>query len=283
MAIGGVMVEFKVKPLSNLMGAQITGIDLRNNISKETKAELLKAITNHLVVCIKDQKLSPSKLADVSRLFGKPKQYFVKDETVDDIPEVIVVSNRTREDKPKVYASHWHTDDSYRKKPATLTFMYPDILPKNGGGTDFINCYSVYDDLPQELKIKIKKLRAVHKWQSRRNVSEVVKLTKEQEKDTPPVEHPLIRTHPMSNKKSIYINPNRIHHILGFNEIDSDKLLDEIYEFSFQDKYQYRHTYEKGDLVIWDNRCTMHKANSDYDLSHLRIMHRVMLEGEAVF
>ena len=283
MAIGGVMVEFKVKPLSNLMGAQITGIDLRNKISKETKAELLKAITNHLVVCIKGQKLSPSKLADVSRLFGKPKQYFVKDETVDDIPEVIVVSNRTREDKPKVYASHWHTDDSYRKKPATLTFIYPDILPENGGGTDFINCYSVYDDLPQELKIKIKKLRAVHKWQSRRNVSEVVKLTKEQEKDTPPVEHPLIRTHPMSNKKSVYINPNRIDHILGFNEIDSDKLLDEIYEFSFQDKFQYRHNYEKGDLVIWDNRCTMHKANSDYDVSHLRIMHRVMLEGEAVF
>ena len=283
MAIGGVMVEFKVKPLSNLMGAQITGIDLRNKISKETKAELLKVITNHLVVCIKGQKLSPSKLADVSRLFGKPKQYFVKDETVDNIPEVIIVSNRTRENKPKVYASHWHTDDSYRKKPATLTFMYPDILPENGGGTDFINCYSVYDDLPQELKIKIKKLRAVHKWQSRRNVSEVVKLTKEQEKDTPPVEHPLIRTHPMSNKKSLYINPNRIDHISGFNETDSDKLLDEIYEFSFQDKFQYRHNYEKGDLVIWDNRCTMHKANSDYDVSHLRIMHRVMLEGEAVF
>ena len=283
MAIGGVMVEFKVKPLSNLMGAQITGIDLRNKISKETKAELLKAITDHLVVCIKYQKLSPSKLADVSRLFGNPKQYFVKDETVDDIPEVIVVSNRTRENKPKVYASHWHTDDSYRKKPATLTFIYPDILPENGGGTDFINCYSVYDDLPQELKIKIKKLRAVHKWQSRRNVSEVVKLTKEQEKDTPPVEHPLIRTHPMSNKKSLYINPNRIDHISGFNETDSDKLLDEIYEFSFQDKFQYRHNYEKGDLVIWDNRCTMHKANSDYDVSHLRIMHRVMLEGEAVF
>ena len=87
----------------------------------------------------------------------------------------------------------------------------------------------------------------------------------------------------MSNKKSVYINPNRIYHILGFNEIDSDKLLDEIYEFSFQDKFQYRHNYEKGDLVIWYNRCTTHKANSDYDVSYLRIMHRVMLEGEAVF
>jgi taurine dioxygenase len=279
-----VMVEFKIKPLSELMGAEITGLDLSNPISEKIRDKLLKAITHHLVVCIKNQKLSPSKLVDVSKLFGKPKQYFVKDETVDNIPEVIVVSNRTRENKPKVYASHWHTDDSYRKEPATLTFIYPDILPVNGGGgTDFINCYLVYDDLPKKLKNKIADVQAVHKWQSRRNVSEVVKLTKEQEKETPPVKHPLIRTHPMSNKKSIYINPNRIDHISGLNEFDGDKLLDEIYEFSFQDKYKYSHSYEKGDLVIWDNRCTMHKANSDYDVSNLRIMHRVMLEGEAVF
>ena len=278
------MVEFKIKPLSDLMGAEIIGLDLSNPISEKTRDKLLKAITYHLVICIKNQKLSPSKLVDVSKLFGKPKQYFVKDETVDNIPEVIVVSNRTRENKPKVYASHWHTDDSYRKEPATLTFIYPDILPVNGGGgTDFINCYLVYDDLPKKLKNKIADVQAVHKWQSRRNVSEVVKLTKEQEKETPPVKHPLIRTHPMSNKKSIYINPNRIDHISGLNELDGDKLLDEIYEFSFQDKYKYSHSYEKGDLVIWDNRCTMHKANSDYDVSNLRIMHRVMLEGEAVF
>jgi taurine dioxygenase len=279
-----VMVEFKIKPLSDLMGAEITGLDLSNPISEKTRDKLLKAITHHLVVCIKNQKLSPTKLVDVSKLFGKPKQYFVKNETVDNVPEVIVVSNRTRENKPKVYASHWHTDDSYRKEPATLTFIYPDILPVNGGGgTDFINCYLVYDDLPKKLKNKIADVQAVHKWQSRRNVSEVVKLTKEQEKETPPVKHPLIRTHPMSNKKSIYINPNRIDHISGLNEFDGDKLLDEIYEFSFQDKYKYSHSYEKGDLVIWDNRCTMHKANSDYDVSNLRIMHRVMLEGEAVF
>ena len=138
------MVEFKIKPLSDLMGAEITGLDLSNPISEKTRDKLLKAITHHLVVCIKNQKLSPTKLVDVSKLFGKPKQYFVKDETVDNIPEVIVVSNRTRENKPKVYASHWHTDDSYRKEPATLTFIYPDILPVNGGGgTDFINCYLV--------------------------------------------------------------------------------------------------------------------------------------------
>jgi taurine dioxygenase len=182
-----------------------------------------------------------------------------------------------------VYASHWHTDDSYREKPATLTFIYPDTLPKNGGGTDFINCYSVFQNLPENLKNKISNLSAIHKWQSRRNVSKVAKLSKEQEEETPEVEHPLIRTHPVSGEKSLYINPNRIDHIAGFDDFESDKLLDELYEFSFQSKFQYSHSYQEGDLVIWDNRCTMHKANSDYDLNQLRVMHRVMLEGEKVY
>ena len=276
------MVNMNIKPLSNLMGAEITGLDLNKVIDEETKKKLLKTLTDYLVICIKQQKLSPEKLSEVARIFGKPKKYFVKDETIEDNPEVIIVSNRTKENVPRVYASHWHTDDSYREKPATLTFIYPDILPLNGGGTDFINCYSVYDDLPKKLKDKLSKLNAVHKWQSRRNVSKVAKLSKEQEQNTPPVEHPLIRTHPISKKQSIYINPNRIDHVSGLTETEGDKLLDEIYDFSFQKKYQYSHSYQKGDLVIWDNRCTMHKANSDYDTSQLRIMHRVMLEGEAV-
>ena len=276
------MEEFRIKPLSDLMGVEITGLDLNNNLNDVLKQKLLSAITNHLIVCVKNQKLSASKLVQVSRVFGNPKKYFVTDETIENIPEVIVVTNRTEDNKSAVYARHWHTDDSYREKPATLTFIYPEILPKNGGGTDFINCYAVYNDLPLKLRNKILNLRAIHKWQSRRNVSKVAKLSKEQELETPPVDHPLIRVHPVSNKKSVYINPNRIDHIAGLNEMESDLLLDELYEFSFQEKYQYSHNYEKGDLVIWDNRCTMHKANSDYDTSQLRIMHRVMLEGESV-
>ena len=111
----------------------------------------------------------------------------------------------------------------------------------------------------------------------------VVTNPDEQKKLTPDVKHPLLRTHPLSNKKSLYINPNRIDHIVGFNEKESDKILDELYKFSFNSRFQYSHIYKKGDLVIWDNRCTMHKANSDYNIDELRVMHRVMLEGEKVF
>jgi taurine dioxygenase len=274
-----------INPLSAVMGAEITGVNLSSTIDKKIKNLLLKAITDFSVICVRGQNLKPKDLVNISKIFGTPKKYFIKNATVEGIPEVIEVTNRSKDSdrKPKVYASHWHTDDSYRSKPATLTFIYPETLPKNGGGTDFINCYSVYDKLPAKIKNKVSNLRAVHKWQSRRNVSQVEKLSTDEEKLTPPVEHPLIRTHPISGEKSLYINPNRIDHITGFDEHDSDELLDELYHFSFQSKFQYNHSYKKGDLVIWDNRCTMHKANSEYDITQLRVMHRVMLEGEEVY
>ena len=181
------------------MGAEISGIDLRQKIDKGTTDKLLNAIKDHLVICIKNQKLNPTELANVSRIFGNPKKYFVQHETVDNIPEVIVVSNRTSDNKPRVYASHWHTDDSYREKPATLTFIYPETLPKNGGGTDFINCYSVFQNLPEHLKGKISNL-SVHKWLSRRNVSEVLTLSEDEEKLTPEcLEHILCQV------KNLYI------------------------------------------------------------------------------
>ena len=277
-------MKLNIKPLSKIMGAEISGINLKDELDDTTKKQLCNAVTDYLVVCIRNQELKPKDLANVSRVFGTPKKYFLKNATVEGIPEVIEVTNRSKEsnNKPKVYASHWHTDDSYRDKPATLTFIYPETLPENGGGTDFINCYSVYDELPTKIKNKVDNLRAIHKWQSRRNVSEVQKLSKDEEELTPLVEHPLIRTHPISGEKSLYINPNRIDHISGFDEQESDKLLDDLYNFSFQSKFQYSHNYQKGDLVIWDNRCTMHRANSEYDINQLRVMHRVMLEGETV-
>ena len=274
----------EIQNQTDSFGALISGIDISSNLNEKQISEIISAINKYKLICIKNQSLNPEKLVNFTRFFGQPKKYFVEDETIDGFPEVIEVTNRNKEtNEPKVYASHWHTDDSYRQKPATLTFMYPKILPKDGGGgTDFIDCCAVYDELPDVLKNEITNYQAVHKWQSRRNVSAVNKLNDEQNAATPDAIHPLIRMHPVSGRKSVFINPNRIDHISGLSERDSDTILDELYEFSFQEKFQYKQSYSEGDLVIWDNRNTMHKANSDYDISQLRIMHRVMLEGEEV-
>jgi len=272
----------KIEPLSDILGAAVSGLDLTNAVDNDDAAALHEALKEHLVLCIRGQQLAPPAFAKAARLFGPLKKFITRRDRIDSTPEVSIVSNRppSLEGKPLVQAKYWHTDDSYLAKPATLTLLHAKILPKTGGNTDFINCYSVLHDLPNTMKERIKGLRAVHKYRSRRNKSWVAKRSPEEEAETPPVDHPLIRTHPESGRQSLYINPNRIDHILGWSEADSDELLDELYDFAFQPQFQYRHSYKAGDLIIWDNRCTMHRANADYDINQLRVMHRTFLEGE---
>lgn len=273
----------KIEKLSNIMGASITGVDLGVTLDPKISVMLNDALTDHLLLCIRDQALEPRAFAQASHIFGPPKKFVLRRDRLDDAPEVSVVSNRppSLKGKPLVQAKHWHTDDSYFAEPATLTLLHAQTLPNAGGDTEFINCYEVLDALPSDMRRRIEGLRAVHKYKSRRNMSWVADQSPEEKAETPPVDHPLIRTHPKSRRQSLYINPNRIDHILGWNEADSDALLDELYEFAFQPQFQYRHKWLPGDLVVWDNRCLMHRANDQYDVNQLRVMHRIMLEGEA--
>ena len=272
----------QIDPLSDVLGAAVTGVDLGVLAGPDISASLENALTEHLMLCIRDQVLEPQAFAQASRIFGPPKTFVLRRDRLDGAPEVSVVSNRppSLEGKPLVQAKYWHTDDSYLAEPATLTLLHAKTLPDDGGDTEFINCYQVLEALPPAMRDRIEGLRAVHKYRSRRNQSWVAKRSAEEEAETPPVDHPLIRTHPKSAKQSLYINPNRIDHILGWTEAESDALLDKLYEFAFQPQFQYRHRWQPGDMVVWDNRCTMHRANADYDLSQPRVMHRIMLEGE---
>ncbi len=272
----------KIEPLNDVMGAVVTGVDLGAPAGPDVASELDAAITDHLLLCIRGQDLAPKAFAQASRIFGPPKTFVLRRDRLDDAPEVSVVSNRppSLEGKPLVQAKYWHTDDSYLALPATLTLLHAKTLPEDGGDTEFINCFKVLEALPEKMRKRVVGLRAVHKYRSRRNKSWVAKRSAEEEAETPPVDHPLIRTHPKSGRQALYINPNRIDHIVGWSEADSDALLDELYDFAFQPRFQYRHRWQSGDLVVWDNRCTMHRANADYNISQLRVMHRIMLEGE---
>ena len=275
-------MPMQVKPLGDVMAAEIIGVDSCASVTDVLKASLKQAIADHLVICIRDQDLTPRELANASRLFGLLKTFVLREDRIDEAPEVSIVSNRPKlnDGKPLVQAKHWHTDDSYLAAPATLTLLYAKTLPKDGGDTEFINCYDVLDALPAAMRSRVANLRAVHKYLSRRNASWVAERSAEEEAETPEVDHPMIRTHPLSGRQSLYINPNRIDRIAGWSDAESDALLDELYEFAFQPQFQYRHKWRDGDLVVWDNRCMMHRANADYDIDQPRVMHRVMLEGE---
>ncbi|PPR61512.1 MAG: Alpha-ketoglutarate-dependent taurine dioxygenase [Alphaproteobacteria bacterium MarineAlpha4_Bin2] len=275
-------MALEFEPLGETMAAAVTGVDLARPFGVETTEELIQALMDHQVLCVRNQHLSPRALVVVGSAFGALETFVTRSDRLEEVPEVSVVSNRppALEGKALVQAKHWHTDGSYLAAPATLTLLQAVTLPETGGDTEFINCCDVLDALPNHLRRRIDGLRAVHKYLSRRNQSWVAKRSEVEIEETPDVHHPLIRTHPLSGRQSLYINPNRIDRILGWGEEESDELLDELYEHAFRPCFQYRHRWQDGDLVIWDNRCTMHRANPDYDLTQLRIMHRVMLEGE---
>ncbi len=276
------MTAFAVKPSGAALGATVLGLDLAQPLSGPTAAALRQALHDHLVLCIQNQDLSPEAFATAARLFGPPKPFVLRQDRIEGAPDVSIVTNRPPGlgGKPLVQASHWHTDDSYFAEPATLTLLLAKTLPASGGDTEFINCYAVLEALPPALREAIEGKRAAHAYLSRRNQSWVAPRSAAETAETPIVDHPLIRTHPATGRQSLYINPNRIDRIVGWDDAASDALLDALYDHAVQPQFQYRHVWRPGDLVIWDNRCTLHRANADYDITQLRVMHRVMLAGE---
>jgi taurine dioxygenase len=200
-----------------------------------------------------------------------------------EIPEIMILSSEDRDvmgdGKRLVVGAHWHSDDSYKAVPCSLTMLYGLEVPESGGDTQFTNMYSAYDDLSPEMKQRIAGLEVVHQYDSPRKGTAVATLRAGEPPQLPDVMHPLVRRHPETGRRALYMNPNRMSHVVGLERAESDRLLDELIRHAIEPRYQYRHKWRRGDIVIWDNRCTMHKANADYPAGARRLMHRIIVEG----
>jgi taurine dioxygenase len=265
------------------MAAAVSGVDL-NGVNDATQAELIDVLHDKLVLCVRDQHLAPVAFRDAMARFGMPmkrKQLAATPEC----DEVNIISSEDRDvlgdGKKLVNGASWHTDDSFMREPCSLTMLYGVVVPSTGGDTQFINMYAAYDALSPELRARIDGLKVVHKYQSSRQTNRVTKLTAEQMAAMPEATHPLVRTHPETGRKALYLNGNRMEQIVGMDRAESDRLLDRLLAHAIEPRFQYRHVWRKGDVVIWDNRCTMHKANADYPEGERRLMHRVIVAGTA--
>jgi taurine dioxygenase len=157
-------------------------------------------------------------------------------------------------------------------------------LPDRGGDTQYVNMNLAYDELPEKTKCRIDGLKAVHVYQSRHSARKLIDLPEEGRGHVPDaVAHPIVRTHPESARKAIYINPIRTEGIAGMPESEALALLADLLDHATQPQYQYRHQWRPGDFVMWDNRSLLHKANGDYDMTQLRYLYRIMLQGDAPF
>ena len=273
-----------VRPLDRIMAAEVTGVDLSVETVAEISDHLNHAFLSHLVLCIRGQVFTPQQYLAAARLFGDPQEQLVPQFRHESEPLISVVSSTDNKDalsggKPIVRGPYWHTDDSFFKKPAKATVLYAVEIPEDRGDTWFANMYAAFEALDEKTKTQISDLRAVHKYVSRRAGAKVAKLSDDDREKTPAVSHPLVRTHPETGRKALYLNPNRIDHIDGMSLKKSDALLDHLYNHAFDERFHYRHRWRHGDMLIWDNRCTMHRASSDLVPGTRRVLYRVLLKG----
>ena len=264
------------------LGSVVTGIDLAEDVMSAAGAALRRAYAASPVLCIRGGRATLAAFLRLARVFGTPQIQLLGAFRDEAFPEISYIERGQRDTpgdgKRITFGAHWHTDDSYMAVPCASTLLYGDVVPPAGGDTAFANTRMAYEALPDSLKARIDGLRAVHTYQSRRNVSPVPKRTAAEEARTPPVSHPLVRTHPETGRKALYLNPNRIDRIEGLPLAEGDALLDDLIARATRPEFVYVHAWRAGDVVIWDNRCTMHKA-SPHDGAHPRRMMRILLEG----
>lgn len=273
-----------ITPLSSHLGAEIRGVDLSRPIDAATKAALNGAFLEHSVIAIRDQKLNAPQTLAAAQVFGEVFPQHNSRFALPDCPLVHYLSNQDffPDGTRYIPGEGYHTDHSNDALPPKATVLHAVQLPDRGGDTQYVNMRLAYDELPQATKRRIDGLQAVHVYQSRHSARKLMGLAAEAQARVPEaVVHPLVRTHPETGRKAIYINPIRIESIVGIDDAEALPLLDELLAHATREKYQYRHRWQPGDLVLWDNRCLLHKANGDYDMRQVRYLYRLMLKGDA--
>ena len=275
---------FEIRPMDGLMGAEITGIDLSEPITESVRDAILDALVTYRVLAFRDQDLTKDQQFDFTENFGEVEEHVVRDFQGNKSPRVHTVSNLDENGQPtQTPYTHgnyfWHTDKSYHAVPSLATLLHAIDVPPKGGNTQFCNMALAYRELPEEMKQKIADLRVVHSWEANRRNTGNRPATEEEMRERPPVTHPLVRTHPETGEKLLYIG---IHtsHIDGMPEGEGRALLYQLLDFATQPHRVYSHQWRKGDLVMWDNRCLLHRAVRDYDMAnHRRVLHRTVVIG----
>lgn len=272
-----------ITPLTSHTGAEVVGVDLSRPPDQVLRADLNRAFVEHSVLVFRDQHLSPQSLLQAVQWFGEVFPQHNTRFALPDCPDIHYISNQDffPDGRRYIPGEGYHTDHSNAARPPKATVLHAVRLPEQGGDTQFVNMHRAYEELSPAMQARLQGLRAVHVYQSRHSERKLMALSDAAREKVPDaVAHPLVRTHPESRRKSLYLNPIRIEGIVGVEEREALSLLDELLAHATQAKFEYRHRWRQGDMVMWDNRCLMHKANGDYDMDQVRYLYRVMLKGE---
>jgi len=276
----------EVIPTGAALGAMVNGVDLRD-LDEEAFARIMQAWHDYSVLLVRGQTLSDQDLIAFSRRFGDLDWAPVQENGrrfVEGLPEIYIVSN-VKVNGEAIGSlgdgeAVWHTDMSYLDMPPKASMLYALEVPATGGNTSFCTMYGIYEALPARLKKRIAGLRIKHDgtYNSGGYVRQGITPT-EDPRTSPGAVHPLVCRHPVTGRRMLYLGRRRNAYLVGLDLADSELLLDELWSFVDRPEFAWEHIWRAGDLVLWDNRCTMHRRDA-FDPNSRRIMHRTQIKGE---
>ena len=280
-------VKLDIKELKSGFGAQVINVDITKADDK-TRAALVSTFHHHGALLLRHQNMGPKDLENFLAMFGELEGHTLKENCLDGHPNIYILSNRKVNGKP--IGAHndgigWHTDYSYKEEPVMCTMLYAREVPEVGSDTILADCCAAYEALSVERKNKLDKLVLHHSYKYFMETREYnqMKLSKELEAENPDVFHPLIRTPPADGRKALWVSTGTVKEIVGMPNQEAMDLVDELVEFVTQDQFTYRHKWQVGDIMIWDNRCTLHTGTLYDDKKYIREMYRMWVKGDKPF
>jgi len=279
-------LPFDVRPLTPNLGAELIGVDLARGVDERLFRSIHQAFLEYQVLLFGPQDLPPGRQVEFARHFGEVQIHVMNQYHADGHPELYRLSNLDENGNPN--GKHpdkgtlaWHTDGSWRRVTGQATIIYGEVVAGEGGETHFCDMYGAYERLSPEWKQRIANLRAVHNLdfsRTRRHGEDP--MTDAQRREVPPVDHPVVRTHPETRRKCLFLG-DHAEYIVGMDYDEGRALIEELNALAVHPDLTYAHRWTPGELIVWDNRCLMHRA-TEYDPAvQRRVVRRCTVLGEA--
>ncbi len=277
-------MTIQTRKVGDLIGLEVSGLDLSKPLAAGESEEINRLLAEHAVLVFPGQKLTPPQFMAAIENFGPLMFQQHEKFTLPDYPMVGFNSTRDlprKNGKLQVRGENYHTDHSNDLVPPKATALIAIEIPSYGGDTQFVDVRQAFDDLPADLKAAASRAYSVHVHQSSRSPRSFTEVTPEELAKIPRTRQPLVIKHPVSGRPALYLNTGRMEGVEGMPDDEGYALIEKLYAHAIQPKYEYRHKWRVGDMVIWDNRSVMHQANADYDPEEFRYLYRLMVQGVA--
>ena len=265
------MAPLKITPLHPSLGAEISWVDLGRPIDVATRAALSRALADHLALVFRGQALTPAQYLEAASVFGPPMAQHYSQHNMPDFPLIGLIWHRNGQQP----AEQWHTDHTNRERPPAATLLYGVEIPSVGGGTSVANMRAAYAALPADERRRLESLTTFNGLDGRDDTR-----PEDREKYGKPVEHPMVRTHPVQGSKAVYFHISKATHISGMTPEASRAYMRDLLDRMIRPEIVYHHAWRRGDVLVIDDRATMHRAHGDYDRSQSRVLWRIIVEGD---